>query len=332
MKVAVYSTKNYDRKYLTVANEKFGSAFELEFFDFMLDRKTAKMAEGADAVCIFVNDDASRPVLEKLAKLGIKTIALRCAGFNNVDLQAAEEFGIQVVRVPAYSPEAIAEHAVGLMLTLNRRIHKAYQRTRDANFSLEGLTGFNMHGKTAGAIGTGKIGIATMRILKGFGMNILAFDPFHNPIVDKLGGKYVSLDELYAHSDVITLHCPATAENHYMLNETAFNKMKDGVMIINTSCGGLIDSQAAIEALKRQKIGALGMDVYENERELFFEDKSNDVITDDVFRRLSSCHNVLFTGHQAFLTEEALVNISEVTLSNILDIVNNGECVNAVKV
>ncbi|RDE80042.1 2-hydroxyacid dehydrogenase [Haemophilus parahaemolyticus] len=332
MKVAVYSTKNYDRKYLTVANEKFGSAFELEFFDFMLDRKTAKMAEGADAVCIFVNDDASRPVLEKLAKLGIKTIALRCAGFNNVDLQAAEELGIQVVRVPAYSPEAIAEHAVGLMLTLNRRIHKAYQRTRDANFSLEGLTGFNMHGKTAGVIGTGKIGIATMRILKGFGMNILAFDPFHNPIVDELGGKYVSLDELYAHSDVITLHCPATAENHYMLNETAFNKMKDGVMIINTSRGGLIDSQAAIEALKRQKIGALGMDVYENERELFFEDKSNDVITDDVFRRLSSCHNVLFTGHQAFLTEEALVNISEVTLSNILDIANNGECMNAVKV
>lgn len=332
MKVAVYSTKNYDRKYLTVANEKFGSAFELEFFDFMLDRKTAKMAEGADAVCIFVNDDASRPVLEKLAKLGIKTIALRCAGFNNVDLQAAEELGIQVARVPAYSPEAIAEHAVGLMLTLNRRIHKAYQRTRDANFSLEGLTGFNMHGKTAGVIGTGKIGIATMRILKGFGMNILAFDPFYNPIVDELGGKYVSLDELYAHSDVITLHCPATAENHYMLNETVFNKMKDGVMIINTSRGGLIDSQAAIEALKRQKIGALGMDVYENERELFFEDKSNDVITDDVFRRLSSCHNVLFTGHQAFLTEEALVNISEVTLSNILDVANNGECVNAVKV
>lgn len=331
MKVAVYSTKNYDRKYLNVANEKFGSAFELEFFDFLLNEKTVKMAEGADAVCIFVNDDASRPVLAKLAKLGIKTVALRCAGFNNVDLQAAAEFGIQVVRVPAYSPEAIAEHAVGLMLTLNRRIHKAYQRTRDANFSLEGLTGFNMHGKTAGVIGTGKIGIATMRILKGFGMNILAYDPFHNPLVDELGGKYVSLDELYAQSDVITLHCPATAENHYMLNEQAFNKMKNGVMIINTSRGGLIDSQAAIEALKRQKIGALGMDVYENERDLFFEDKSNDVITDDVFRRLSSCHNVLFTGHQAFLTEEALVNISEVTLSNILDIANNGDCVNCVK-
>lgn len=328
MKVAIYSTKNYDRKHLTLANAQFG--FELEFFDFMLDRKTAKMAEGAEAVCIFVNDDASRPVLTKLAQIGVKTVALRCAGFNNVDLQAAAELGLKVVRVPAYSPEAIAEHAVGLMLTLNRRIHKAYQRTRDANFSLEGLTGFNMFGKTAGVIGTGKIGIATMRILKGFGMQLLAYDPFHNPLVEELGGKYVSLDELYAQSDIITLHCPSTPENHYMLNEAAFNKMKNGVMIINTSRGGLIDSQAAIEALKRQKIGALGMDVYENERELFFEDKSNDVITDDVFRRLSSCHNVLFTGHQAFLTEEALGNIAEVTLSNIREVEQTGECGNAV--
>lgn len=328
MKIAIYSTKNYDRKHLTLANRQFG--FELEFFDFMLDRKTAKMAEGAEAVCIFVNDDASRPVLAKLAQIGVKTVALRCAGFNNVDLQAAAELGLKVVRVPAYSPEAVAEHAVGLMLTLNRRIHKAYQRTRDANFSLEGLTGFNMHGKTAGIIGTGKIGIATMRILKGFGMQLLAYDPFHNPLVEELGGKYVSLDELYAQSDIITLHCPSTPENHYMLNESAFDKMKNGVMIINTSRGGLIDSQAAIEALKRQKIGALGMDVYENERELFFEDKSNDVITDDVFRRLSSCHNVLFTGHQAFLTEEALGNIAEVTLSNIREVEQTGECGNAV--
>lgn len=328
MKIAIYSTKNYDRKHLTLANRQFG--FELEFFDFMLDRKTAKMAEGAEAVCIFVNDDASRPVLAKLAQIGVKTVALRCAGFNNVDLQAAAELGLKVVRVPAYSPEAVAEHAVGLMLTLNRRIHKAYQRTRDANFSLEGLTGFNMHGKTAGIIGTGKIGIATMRILKGFGMQLLAYDPFHNPLVEELGGKYVSLDELYAQSDIITLHCPSTPENHYMLNESAFDKMKNGVMIINTSRGGLIDSQAAIEALKRQKIGALGMDVYENERELFFEDKSNDVITDDVFRRLSSCHNVLFTGHQAFLTEEALGNIAEVTLSNIREVEQTGECANTV--
>lgn len=328
MKVAVYSTKNYDRKHLEISNQKFG--FELEFFDFLLSEKTVKMAEGAEAVCIFVNDDGSRAVLEKLANIGVKTIALRCAGFNNVDLDAAKELGLNVVRVPAYSPEAVAEHAVGLMLTLNRRIHKAYQRTRDANFSLEGLTGFNMHGKTAGIIGTGKIGIATMRILKGFGMELLAYDPFKNPLVEELGGQYVSLDELYARSHIISLHCPATPENYHLLNETAFNKMRDGVMIINTSRGALIDSQAAIEALKRQKIGALGMDVYENERELFFEDKSNDVITDDVFRRLSSCHNVLFTGHQAFLTEEALNNISDVTLSNILEIEQTGKCANTV--
>lgn len=328
MKVAVYSTKNYDRKHLEIANQKFG--FELEFFDFLLSEKTVKMAEGAEAVCIFVNDDGSRAVLEKLANIGVKTIALRCAGFNNVDLDAAKELGLNVVRVPAYSPEAVAEHAVGLMLTLNRRIHKAYQRTRDANFSLEGLTGFNMHGKTAGIIGTGKIGIATMRILKGFGMELLAYDPFKNPLVEELGGQYVSLDELYARAHIISLHCPATPENYHLFNEAAFNKMRDGVMIINTSRGALIDSQAAIEALKRQKIGALGMDVYENERELFFEDKSNDVITDDVFRRLSSCHNVLFTGHQAFLTEEALNNISDVTLSNILNIEQTGKCVNTV--
>ncbi len=190
-------------------------------------------------------------MLEKLAQIGVKTVALRCVGFNNVDLKAAEELGLKVVRVPAYSPESVAEHTVGLMLTLNRRIHKAYQRTRDANFSLEGLTGFNMYGKTAGVIGTGKISIATMRILKGFGMNLLAHDPFCNPEAEKIGGRYVDLDELYAQSDIITLHCPATPENHYMLNEAAFDKMKDGVTIINTSRGGLIDSAAAIEALKR---------------------------------------------------------------------------------
>ena len=328
MKVAVFSTKNYDRKYLELVNVKY--RFELEFFDFMLNERTAKMAEGCDVVCIFVNDDGSRPVLEKLAKAGVKMIALRCAGFNNVDIQAAKELGIQVVRVPAYSPEAVAEHTVGLMLTLNRRIHRAYQRTREANFSLEGLTGFNMHNRTVGVIGTGKIGIATMRILKGFGMHILAYDPFKNPVVGELGAEYVTLDELYARSHVITLHCPATPENYHLLNKAAFDKMKDGVMIINTSRGSLIDTPEAIEALKRRKIGALGMDVYENERDLFFEDKSNEVILDDVFRRLSSCHNVLLTGHQAFLTEEALMNISDVTLHNIDCLQKNIVCENAV--
>ncbi|MFU2136700.1 2-hydroxyacid dehydrogenase [Gallibacterium genomosp. 1] len=326
MKIAVYSTKSYDRKYLELVNVKYN--FDLEFFDFMLSKRTAKMAEGCQAVCIFVNDNADREVLTELAQIGVKIIALRCAGFNNVDLEAAKELGLSVVRVPAYSPEAVAEHTVGLMLTLNRRIHRAYQRTREANFSLEGLIGFNMHGRTVGVIGTGKIGLAVMRILKGFGMHILCYDPFKNLAAEELGATYVSLDELYAHSHVITLHCPATPENYHLLNAEAFKKMKDGVMIINTSRGTLIDTQAAIEALKSRKIGALGMDVYENERDLFFEDKSNEVILDDVFRRLSSCHNVLLTGHQAFLTEEALTSISDVTLSNIHALVTNQPCAN----
>ncbi|MDN6774548.1 MAG: 2-hydroxyacid dehydrogenase, partial [Enterobacterales bacterium] len=275
MKLAIYSTKQYDRKYLELVNKEFG--FELEFFDFLLSPKTAKVAQGCEAVCIFVNDDASREVLTELAALGVKIIALRCAGFNNVDLQAAKELGLEVVRVPAYSPEAVAEHAVGLMMSLNRRIHRAYQRTRDANFSLEGLIGFNMHNRTAGVIGTGKIGVATMRILKGFGMKLLAYDPYPNPQALELGAEYVDLKTLYEKSDVITLHCPLTPENHHLLDASAFGQMKNGVMIINTSRGGLIDSDAAIEALKQQKIGSLGMDVYENERDLFFEDKSNDV-------------------------------------------------------
>jgi len=326
MKIAVYSTKHYDQKYLDHVNED--NRFDLVYFDFLLTEATAKNAVDCDAVCIFVNDDASRPVLEELAALGVKYIALRCAGFNNVDLAAADELGLKVVRVPAYSPEAVAEHTVGLMMTLNRRIHRAYQRTRDANFSLDGLTGFNMHGKTAGVVGTGKIGVATMRILKGFGMRLLAFDPYPSAQALELGAEYVDLKTLFAESDVITLHCPLTPENHHLLNAAAFSQMKDGVMIINTSRGGLIDSQAAIDALKQQKIGSLGMDVYENERDLFFEDKSNDVIQDDVFRRLSACHNVLFTGHQAFLTAEALTAISETTLSNLSQLEKGEACQN----
>ncbi|MCK9647141.1 2-hydroxyacid dehydrogenase [Haemophilus influenzae] len=328
MKIAIYSTKSYDRKYIELINAKYN--FDLEFFDFMLNESTARLAEHCEVVCIFVNDNGSRKVLEKLAALGVKIVALRCAGFNNVDLKAAQELGIQVVRVPAYSPEAVAEHTIGLMMTLNRRIHRAYQRTREANFSLEGLIGFNMHGRTVGVIGMGKIGIAVMRILKGFGMNILAYDPFKNPVVEELGGQYVELDELYAKSHVITLHCPATPENYHLLNREAFAKMKDGVMIVNTSRGSLIDTQAAIDALKQRKIGALGMDVYENERDLFFEDKSNEVIQDDIFRRLSSCHNVLLTGHQAFLTEEALTNIADVTLSNVYKLKLGKVCENIV--
>ncbi|WP_213992365.1 2-hydroxyacid dehydrogenase [Sodalis sp. dw_96] len=326
MKIAVYSTKNYDLKYLSKVNEEYG--YELEFYEFQLTPRTAKTAEGCDAVCIFVNDDGGHDVLEILADHGVKTVALRCAGFDNVDLETAKKLGIAVVRVPAYSPEAVAEHAIGLMMCLNRRIHRAYQRTRDANFSLEGLIGFNMHNRTAGVIGTGKIGVAAMRILKGFGMRLLAYDPYPSAQALELGAEYVDLPTLFAQSDVITLHCPLTPENHHLLDREAFAKMKDGVMIINTSRGGLIDSQAAIESLKLQKIGALGMDVYENERDLFFEDNSNDVIQDDVFRRLSACHNVLFTGHQAFLTEEALTSIGEITLQNLKQISSGEHCPN----
>ncbi|RJX64851.1 2-hydroxyacid dehydrogenase [Vibrio sinensis] len=321
LNIAFFSTKSYDEvsfnKALTNPN------YTLHFFDSRLTLKTAQLAAGCDVICTFVNDDLSRPVLEVLAELGVKMIALRCAGFNNVDLDAAKALNIQLARVPAYSPEAVAEHAVGLMMTLNRRFHKAYQRTREANFSLDGLVGFNFYGKTAGVIGSGKIGLATMRILRGLGMRVLCYDPYPNDIAITLGAEYCDLETLFKQSDVISLHCPMTEENYHLLNAQAFAQMKDGVMIINTSRGELLDSVAAIEALKQGKIGSLGLDVYDNERDLFFQDKSNDVIVDDVFRRLSSCHNVIFTGHQAFLTNEALHNIAQTTLGNISDFQHN---------
>lgn len=314
--IAFFSAKTYDETSFRkiVDNDKF----TLHFHDFRLTEKTAQMAQDCKVVCAFVNDELGEEVLTKLYEGGTRLIAMRCAGFDKVDLDAAKRIGMQVVRVPAYSPEAVAEHAVGLMMCLNRRYHKAYQRTRDANFSLEGLVGFNFYGKTVGVIGSGKIGVAAMRILKGLGMNILCFDPYENPLATELGAKYVSLPELFSNSDIITLHCPMSKENYHLLDEAAFNQMKDGVMIINTSRGELLDSVAAIEALKRGRIGALGLDVYDNEKDLFFQDKSNDVIVDDVFRRLSACHNVMFTGHQAFLTEDALHNIAETTLNNVL--------------
>ncbi|GAA4502791.1 2-hydroxyacid dehydrogenase [Pseudaeromonas paramecii] len=315
MKIALFSCKAYDRDYFQQANQDF--QFHIDYFDVRLEHKTARLAHGYDAVCAFVNDELDAQVLEELAANGTRIIAMRCAGYNNVDLDTAQRLGLEVVRVPAYSPEAVAEHAIGLMMTLNRRIHKAYQRTRDANFALDGLVGFNMHGKTAGIIGTGKIGIATLRILKGFGMKLLVSDPYVNPAAVELGAEYVDVDTLLRQSDVISLHCPLFKENYHLLNAEAFAKMKPGVMIINTSRGGLLDSVAAIDALKQGKIGALGLDVYEEEEELFFEDKSNEVITDDTFRRLSACHNVLFTGHQAFLTREALLAIAGTTLNNL---------------
>ncbi|MZI93976.1 2-hydroxyacid dehydrogenase [Vibrio sp. CAIM 722] len=313
--VAFFSAKSYDQSSF---NKVLGDLpFRLTFHDFRLTATTAQMARGCKVVCAFVNDDLNSDVLTQLYAGGTRLIAMRCAGYDKVDLHTAEQLGMQVVRVPAYSPEAVAEHAVGLMMSLNRRYHKAYQRTREANFNLEGLVGFNFFGKTAGVIGTGKIGIATIRILRGLGMNVVCYDPFQNPIAIELGAHYVSLEEMFPQCDIISLHCPMTDENRHLLNEKAFAQMKDGVMLINTSRGELLDSAAAIEALKQGKIGSLGLDVYDNEKDLFFQDKSNDVIKDDIFRRLSSCHNVLFTGHQAFLTVDALRNIAQTTLASI---------------
>jgi D-lactate dehydrogenase len=314
MKISFFSAKRYDREHFDAQNTS--SAFSIEYFDTALSAKTARLAHGADAVCAFVNDDLSAPTLEALAEHGIQLILLRCAGFNNVDLAKAEQLGITVSRVPAYSPEAVAEHAIALMMTLNRRIHKAYQRTRDANFSLEGLTGMNIFGKTAGVIGTGKIGLATARILKGFGCRVIAFDPYPNDAAKELGIEYVSMAELLAQSNIITLHCPLTPENTYLIGKSAFSQMKKGTLLINTSRGKLVDSTACIEALKDGTLGGLALDVYEHEKELFFEDLSAEVILDDVFRRLSACHNVIFTGHQAFLTQEALQSIADTTLLN----------------
>ena len=329
MKITFFGTQPYDRESFDRANERYG--FEFNYHRSHLNGNNTSLAQGADAVCIFVNDTADAATIRSLAAMDVKLIALRCAGFNNVDLKAAAEYGIPVVRVPAYSPHAVAEYAVMLMLTLNRKVHRAYWRTRDGNFSLHGLLGFDMYGKTAGIVGTGKIARELIRILKGFGMEVLAYDIYPDPeYAVRAQIEYVSLDELYRRSDIISLHCPLTDENYHLLNRGAFDQMKDGVMVINTSRGALIDSQAAIDALKHQKIGALGLDVYENERDLFFEDKSNDVIQDDVFRRLSACHNVLFTGHQAFLTAEALISISETTLGNLQQVANGETCPNAI--
>lgn len=314
MKICLFSAKKYDRQYFDLANQNYG--YELEYFSIALAPKTAALAKGADAVCAFVNDIITEQTLQELHDLGIKILLMRCAGFNNVDLAAAKKLGIHVARVPAYSPEAVAEHAIALLMTLNRRIHKAYLRTRDANFSLEGLTGFNMHGKTVGVVGTGKIGVATARILKGFGCELLGFDPYENEQFKALGGRYVSLEELLSSSKVISLHCPLTEESTYLIDQHAFSLMQPGTVLINTSRGKLVDSVAAVDALKNGTLGGMALDVYENEQNLFFEDLSDEVIQDDVFRRLSACHNVIFTGHQAFLTKEALDAIASVTLDN----------------
>lgn len=322
-KIAFFDAKPYDRTIFDEVNGDFG--YDIKYFKFNINADNAALAEDAEVVCVFVNDVISEEVIAKLHECGVKLIALRCAGYNNVDLKAAYE-KLFVARVPAYSPNAIAEHTVALMLSLNRKIHRAYWRTRDSNFSLNGLMGFDMYKKTAGVVGTGKIGKALINILVGFGMNVLAYDPYPDAgFAQKSGCSYVGLDELLEGSDIISLNCPLTKDTEYMINETTIAKMKDGVMVINTGRGKLIKTADLIGGLKRGKIGSAGLDVYEEEAEYFFEDLSHRVLTDDILARLLTFNNVIITSHQGFFTREAMHNIAETTMNNIKNFMEGKE-------
>jgi len=319
IKVSFFDAKDYDKDSFDKALENFGD-IKLKYFETRLSKDTVKLAAGSDVVCVFVNDSLDKDVIDGLVKEGVKLIALRCAGYNNVDIEYAYE-KIHIVRVPAYSPYAVAEHAIALLLTLNRKIHRAYIRTRDFNFSLNGLTGFDLHDKTVGVIGTGKIGRIFIDICRGFGMKVIAYDKF--PAKDS-GIEYVSLDEIWERSDIISFHCPLTEENKHMVNKEAIDKMKDGVVLINTSRGGLVDSDALLDGIKDRKIGGACLDVYEEESDVFFHDFSGTIVDDDVLARLISMPNVIVTSHQAFLTREALSNIADTTLNNITGFINDG--------
>lgn len=314
MKTAVFSTKPYDEHYLRAASDE---TQDLTFFDVRLSHETAPLAQGFDAVCAFVNDDLGRQTIGQLASAGVRMIALRSAGFNHVDLEAAMSAGITVARVPAYSPHAVAEHTIALILTLNRKMHRAYNRVREGNFALDGLLGFDLHGKTVGIVGTGKIGEIVARILNGFSCTLLASDPEENPACLALGARYVTLEDLFAQSDIITLQCPLTPQTHHLIDRHAIAQMKPGVMLVNTSRGAVVDTSALIAGLKDGRIGSVGLDVYEEEADLFFEDYSQTFIEDDVFARLLTFPNVLVTGHQAFFTHEALTAIAETTVANL---------------
>ncbi|NHN36475.1 2-hydroxyacid dehydrogenase [Pseudomaricurvus alcaniphilus] len=330
MKVAVFSSKPYDEKYL---DKSATDDLELRFFEHKLDRKTAVISKGYEVVCCFVNDDLSEQTIDELADNGVKLIAMRCAGYNNVDLQAAEKRGIKVCRVPEYSPHAVAEHALALLLTLNRNIHRAYNRVRENDYSLNGLLGFDLYQKKVGVIGSGKIGATFCGIMQGLGCDVSVYDPFPNDEVKALGIDYVSLEKIWAESDVISLHCPLLPETRHIINSNSISQMKQGVAIINTSRGALIDTRAVIGALKSGHIGYLGLDVYEEEANLFFEDQSNLLLQDDIFARLLTFPNVLITGHQGFFTNEALNAISNVTLGNIRNFAaGNIDAVHLVKV
>lgn len=322
MKVAFFDTKPYD----TPAFERLGSEknIRFKFYETKLNEDTADLAKGCDAACVFVNDTVNAAVIDRLCELGVKVLALRCAGYNNVDIKYAKD-KIKVVSVPAYSPYAVAEHAMALLLTSVRRVHKAFIRTRDHNFSLNGLTGFDLHGKTVGVVGTGKIGRIFINICRGFGMNVIAYDKF--PAKDS-DIDYVDLDELFSSSDIISFHCPLTEETYHMIDSASVEKLKKGVVIVNTSRGALIDAEALLEGIKARKIGAACLDVYEEEADVFFQDFSGHIIADDTLARLISMPNVIVTSHQAFLTEEALSNIADTTVSNIISCLNGEECPN----
>lgn len=332
MKVAVFSAKRYDRESLSSANAAAGNTHELSFFEAHLDANTATLSRGAAAICPFVNDHVDRAALAVLHEQGVRLVALRGAGFNNVDLNGAEELGIAVARVPAYSPWAVAEHAVALILALNRKIVRSHARVREGNFALEGLLGFDLHGRTVGLVGVGRIGLGMARIMAGFGCKIIAYDPVPNAELEALGGRHTSLDELLSSSDIVSLHCPLTPETWHLIDAAALERMKRGVMLINTSRGAVVDTRAVIDGLKSGKIGNLGLDVYEEEGDLFFEDLSDQLIQDDVFARLLTFPNVLITGHQAFFTAEALQAIAETTIANLTAFEATGKPVHEVTV
>ncbi len=326
MKIAFFDTKSYDRESFNCFAEK--NNVKIKYFETKLNEDTVGLANGADAVCVFVNDTVNAAVIDRLCELGIRVVALRCAGFNNVDMKYA--FGkIHVLRVPAYSPYAVAEHTMAMLLTSVRRIHKAYIRTRDFNFSLAGMTGFDLHGKTVGVIGTGRIGRVFIDICRGFGMRVLAYDKFPAKELDNGDTvRYVTLDELFSESDIISLHCPLTEETYHIIDEASLAKCKRGVIILNTSRGALVDAEALLSGIKSRKVGAACLDVYEEESDLFFEDFSGHILEDDTLARLISMPNVIVSSHQAFLTEEALSNIAQTTVENLVGFFEDGQCPN----
>jgi len=331
MKLTLFGAQRYDRTFFDRVNqEQFGPcAYEIYYQESLLTEATVSLAQGSDAVCIFVNDQVNASVLKKLHAMGIRIVLLRCAGYNQIDSAAAHQLGITVARVPAYSPEAVAEHTIAMILTLNRRTHRAFNRVREGNFSLDGLIGWNLHKKTVGLIGTGKIGLAAARIFNGFGCHVLGFDPVADPEFLAFG-EYVDLETLLAQSDIVSLHCPLLPSTHHLINTDQLALMKPDAMLVNTSRGALVDTPALIEALKTRKLGALAIDVYEQEGPLFFQDRSFEIIDDEVFQRLIHFPNVLVTGHQGFFTEEAMTEIAQVTLGNLQQWQQTGHCSNSV--